>query len=95
MSLDRMIEKAYELVQKKRVERVGEGVYNVIGDHGTYIVARKIDGTLSCTCPGFIRRGRCSHSLAVLLIHKPDLLKSVEKEISKSPKRKRSRRERA
>jgi len=86
-----MIEKAYELVQKRRVEQVSEGVYNVVGDHGTYIVAQKIDGALSCTCPGFIRRGRCSHSLAVLLIHKPALLKSIERQI-KSLESKRSRR---
>ena len=95
MPLDRMIEKAYELVQKRRVEQVGEGVYNVVGDHGTYLVARKINGTISCTCPGFIRRGRCSHSLAVLLIQKPDLLKSIERQINKPAERKRSRRERA
>jgi len=88
-----MIEKAYELVQKRRVEQVGEGVYNVVGDHGTYIVASKVNGTISCTCPGFIKRGRCSHSLAVLLIRKPDLLKSIERQINKSAERKRSRRE--
>ncbi|RJS90454.1 SWIM zinc finger family protein [Candidatus Bathyarchaeota archaeon] len=92
MSLERMIEKAYDLVQKKRVEQVGEGVYNVVGDHGTYIVARKIDGTISCTCPGFIKRGRCSHSLAVLLIQNPKLLKSIERQISKPQQSRRSRR---
>ncbi len=95
MPLDRMIEKAYELVQKRRVEQVSEGVYNVVGDHGTYLVARKINGTISCTCPGFIRRGRCSHSLAVLLIQRPDLLKSIERQINRPPERKGSRRERA
>ena len=95
MPLDRMIEKAYDLVQKRRVEQVGEGVYNVVGNHGTYIVARKIDGTISCSCPGFIRRGRCSHSLAVLLTQKPDLLRSIERQINKPPEPKRSRRKRA
>ena len=95
MSLDRMIEKAYELVQKRRVEQISEGVYNVVGDHGTYIVARRINGSISCTCPGFIKRGRCSHSLAVLLIQKPNLLKSIERQINKPVERKRSRRERA
>jgi len=89
-----MIEKAYELVQSRRVEQVSEGVYNVVGDHGTYTVARKIDGTISCTCPGFIRRKRCSHSLAVLLIQKPDLLKTIKDQISKTADQRRSRRER-
>ena len=90
-----MIEKAYELVQKRRVEEVSEGVYNVVGEHGTYLVARRINGTISCTCPGFIRRGRCSHSLAVLLIHKPDLLRSIKREIDRSTGHKRPRRGRA
>jgi len=94
LPLDRMIEKAYELVRKRRVEQVSEGVYNVVGDHGTYTVVQKINGTVSCTCPGFIRRGRCSHSLAVLLIRKPDLLRSIERQINKTSESKRSRRKR-
>jgi len=76
-----MIEKAYELVRRRRVEQVGDGVYNVIGEHGTYTVVRRIDGTLSCNCPGFVKRRRCSHSLAVLLIQKPNLLRSIERQI--------------
>jgi len=90
-----MIKKAYELVKSRRVEQVSEGVYNVVGDHGTYTVARKIDGTISCTCPGFIRRGRCSHSLAVLLIQKPNLLKSIKGQINRTTGKRSSRRERA
>ena len=86
-----MIEKAYDLVRRGRVEQVGDGVYNVIGEHGTYTVVRRIDGTISCNCPGFVKRRRCSHSLAVLLIQKPDLLRSVERQIrslsSRSSKR--------
>jgi len=76
-----MIEKAYDLVRRRRVEQVGDGVYNVIGEHGTYTVVRRIDGTISCNCPGFVKRRRCSHSLAVLLIQKPNLLRSIEKQI--------------
>jgi hypothetical protein len=90
-----MIEKAYELVQKKRVEEVSEGVYNVVGDHGTYLVARKINGTISCTCPGFIRRGRCSHSLAVLLIQKPNLLRTIKREMNRTLERRRQKRRKA
>ena len=76
-----MIEKAYDLVRRRRVEQVGDGVYNVIGEHGTYTVVKKIDGTISCNCPGFVKRRRCSHSLAVLLIQKPNLLRSIERQI--------------
>jgi len=91
LPLDRMIRKAYDLIRKKRVERLGDGLYNVIGEHGTYAVARRIDGTVTCTCPGFANKGRCSHSLAVLLLNDPSLLKSVEREIMKSSDRGASR----
>ena len=68
MPLDKMIEKARKLVQRARVEYIGDGLYNVVGDHGTYTVAKKIDGTVMCSCPGFNRKKRCSHSLAVILL---------------------------
>lgn len=67
MPLDEMIKKARKLIQRSRVEYIGDGFYNVVGDHGTYTVARKIDGTVMCNCPGFNRKKRCSHSLAVML----------------------------
>jgi len=68
MPIDKMIEKARKLLQRGRVEYLSYGLYNVIGDHGTYTVARKIDGTVTCNCPGFTRKKRCSHSLAVMLL---------------------------
>jgi len=95
LPIDRMIEKAYELVQKKRIERVGDGVYNVVGEHGTYLVAQRTNGTFSCTCPGFIKRGKCSHLLAVLLLHNPSLLRSVKRQVSKSLGNKKSKRRKA
>jgi hypothetical protein len=82
-----MIEKAYNLVKKGKAEHIGEDVYNVVGAHGTYTVAQKIDGTVNCNCPGFVRRGRCSHALAVMMLNQPSLLKSVEREISKASER--------
>ncbi len=88
MQLDIMVRKAYDLIQKKRVERLGEGIYNVIGEHGTYTVGRKIDGTVSCTCPGFARRARCSHSLAVIMLNNRELLRSIEREVRKAASRK-------
>jgi hypothetical protein len=36
--MDRMIEKAYDLMKKGRVECISEETYNIIGDHGTYTV---------------------------------------------------------
>ncbi len=79
-----MIKKAYDLIQKRRVEHIGEGAYNVVGKHGTYTVAQKIDGSVNCNCLGFLRLGRCSHSLAVLMLTKPGLLRAVKKEIVKT-----------
>ena len=87
MPIDRMFEKAYGLLQKKRVEQIDQGLYNVVGDHGTYAVARRIDGTVNCSCPGFVRRRRCSHSLAVLMLNQPSLLRSIEREIGKAADR--------
>ena len=71
MSIDRLVEKAEKLLKSGRVEALGGGKYNVVGDHGTYIVVQNYDGKLSCNCLGFLGRGRCSHSTAVLLRTKP------------------------
>jgi hypothetical protein len=71
ISIGKLLEKAEKLLKSSRVEALGEGKYNVVGDHGTYIVVQKFDGTISCNCLGFLRRRRCSHSMAVLLSTKP------------------------
>jgi len=62
-----MIDKALRLLESGRVERLEGDRYNVIGNHGTYnVVAR--DGKVTCTCPGFQSRRRCSHSSAVTIL---------------------------
>ncbi len=68
MPVDRLLEKARKLVESRRIEFLGNGVYNVIGDHGTYAVAEDYAGKLSCNCLGFLQKGRCSHSIAVTLM---------------------------
>jgi hypothetical protein len=65
---DPLYEKARKLAETGRIEFLGNGVYNVIGDHGTYIVAQDPSGKLNCNCPGFLQKGRCSHAMAVLLL---------------------------
>jgi len=70
MSVDRLLEKAKKLVESNRVEFLGQGVYNVVGDHGTYTVAQDFTGKWSCTCPGFMNKSRCSHVAAVMLLTK-------------------------
>lgn len=67
---ERLLKKAEKLINSGRVEFLGEGKFNVIGDHGTYIVIQRFDGQISCNCLGFLRRKKCSHSLAVFLRNK-------------------------
>lgn len=64
---DKLIKKAEKLLKSRRVESLGGGKYNVVGNHGTYIVIQNYNGTVSCNCLGFLRRKKCSHSIAVLL----------------------------
>lgn len=68
LPIDRMIAKAQKLLRSGRVERLSDDLFNVVGDHGTYTVAQSYDGKISCNCPGFLSKGRCSHSTAVLLL---------------------------
>ena len=67
---DIMHEKARKLVESRRVEFLGNSVYNVIGDHGTYTVVIDYQRALSCNCPGFLSKGKCSHVAAVALLGK-------------------------
>ena len=68
MRHDPLFEKARKLAESGRVEALSSGVYNVIGDHGTYTVAEDYTGKISCSCPGFLQKGRCSHAEAVTLL---------------------------
>jgi hypothetical protein len=68
--VSRLVEKAERMLRTGRVESMGSGRFNVIGDHGTYNVVRKPDGKVSCTCPGFREKRICSHSTAVLMINR-------------------------
>jgi len=70
MSMDKIFEKARKLVESRRVEPLGQGTYNVIGDHGTYMVVQDYTGKVSCNCPGFMTRRKCSHATAVIILTK-------------------------
>ena len=65
---NKLYEKAKRLVESHRVEALGQGVYNVIGDHGTYTVVQDYTGKWSCSCPGFMKKGNCSHVAAVMIL---------------------------
>jgi hypothetical protein len=65
-----MYEKARKLADSGRVEFLGNGAYNIIGDHGPYTVVQNYTGKFSCNCPGFLQKGRCSHIAAVELLGK-------------------------
>jgi hypothetical protein len=65
LSIEAVIDKALKLIAAGRVERLVPQRFNVVGDHGTYNVVQAPNGSVSCSCPGFRSRGRCSHSEAV------------------------------
>lgn len=92
MTLDKIIEKAYYLIYGRRVEQIEEGIYNVVGEHGTYTVVRSLDGSVTCNCPGFTSRKKCSHSLAVILLNNPHLLRSIERELKREEKSRKAKR---
>ncbi len=71
MPIDKLIEKAERLLKSRRVEPLGQGTYNVIGEHGTYIVVQDYSGRVSCNCPGFLKKGKCSHATAVIILTTP------------------------
>jgi hypothetical protein len=64
---DPMLQKARKLLETHRVEFLGNDIYNVIGDHGTYSVAVDYTGKISCNCQGFLSKGKCSHAQAVAM----------------------------
>lgn len=73
-----MVEKAVRLVEGRRIERISDDKYNVIGDHGTYTVTVSQDGEVSCTCPGFRSKGMCSHSAAIIILNNPSIYKAMK-----------------
>ncbi|MEM2352524.1 MAG: hypothetical protein QXT26_08970 [Thermoproteota archaeon] len=82
-----MIEKAYELIRDRRIEQISEDTYNVVGLHGTYIVVKGVDGSVSCNCPGFLTKKRCSHSLAVIMLMQPALLMGIKREMERQKRK--------
>jgi len=70
MPIDKLYEKAKRLAESRRVEPLGPGIYNVVGDHGTYTVVEDVNGKLSCNCVGFMKKARCSHIAAVIILTK-------------------------
>jgi len=67
LGIDIMMEKAFKLVKQGRVHRTDIEQYEVVGDHGTYTVVKTPDGTLHCSCLGFMQRKKCSHVGAVVI----------------------------
>ncbi len=68
--MNELMEKAERLVRSRRVMPLEDDRYNVVGDHGTYLVSVLFDGKVTCNCPGFDRKNMCSHVMAVILLRK-------------------------
>ncbi len=61
--------KVTRLLAETRVMPAGTAtVYDIAGDHGSYVVVlgRNIE---LCTCPGFTRSHGCTHLIAARLLH--------------------------
>ena len=56
MCASRLFEKAERLVASGRIESLGGGVYNVVGDHGTYTVVQDYSGKLVAVALVFCRK---------------------------------------
>jgi len=63
-----MIDKAEKLLKQRRITALDDSRYNVVGDHGTYLVQVHPDGKLGCSCPGFQSKKKCSHVAAVIIL---------------------------
>jgi len=86
MPVDTLTTKARRLLRQRRITEIGEDVYNVVGDHGTYNVSVDFEGRFSCNCPGFQTKRMCSHVLAVMFL-RTELRKSRAR-IMEMPKKK-------
>ncbi len=63
----KLFRKAERIISEGRVVRISPYMFYVIGDHGKYFVY--VDKSkVKCLCPGYRKRGYCSHSISVLLI---------------------------
>ncbi|RLF05854.1 MAG: hypothetical protein DRJ64_05125 [Thermoprotei archaeon] len=63
----KILSKAERLIEEGRVVRISSLMFYVIGDHGKYFVYVE-DRGVKCNCPGFRKRGFCSHAIAILLL---------------------------
>lgn len=68
MPINKLVEKAKKLLESRRIEPLDYGVFNVVGDHGTYTVVQDYRGNVSCNCPGFMKYRKCSHATAVIIL---------------------------
>jgi len=66
--LEKMVEKAKAISRSSRITRIDYSTFQVVGDHGIYIVIKGVDGLFHCGCQGFLTRGFCSHALAVNML---------------------------
>ncbi len=80
---EKLFRKAERLIEEGRVIRISPTLFYVLGDHGKYFVTVE-EGVVKCLCPGFRRRGVCSHSIAVLLVLlRPDYRHLLEEGLKK------------
>ncbi|MEM3712454.1 MAG: hypothetical protein QXR97_02840 [Thermoproteota archaeon] len=62
---EKLVLKAKAIIKGKRISQLDTSSYEVKGDHGIYVVSKDAYGNYNCSCVGYLKRGICSHSLAV------------------------------
>lgn len=82
MPVKELLEKAGRLLRSRRVTRLEGNRYNIVGDHGTYLVQVHMNGRLTCSCPGFRGKHICSHVVAVMLMKKKKRRSSTESSVT-------------
>ena len=91
MPINKLVEKAKKLLESHRVEPLDYGIFNVVGDHGTYTVVQDYSGKVSCNCIGFLKYKKCSHATAVIILTASQGKKSYTQVASRSSYRKKMR----
>lgn len=80
MVRENIFTKGRRLFEQGKVVPLGDGYYNVQGDHGIYEVRLRDDGSFSCGCEynSVDPRRMCSHVVAAVIFRANESIKKPE-----------------
>lgn len=79
--IEKLVLKSKAILKGKRISQLDRSSYEVKGDHGVYIVSKDAYGNYNCSCLGYLKRGICSHSLAVRMYERNREQRKMRKSI--------------